>query len=138
MLLDQIKQDQLDARKAKNKVVASILTTLIGELETQSKGKGIDLHDATVLSVVKKFKVNIAFTLAKAPSDDLRIELETLSRYEPQQLSEIELKYIIDEFVNDGFNSIAKIMSKLKECYSGKYDGALAAKLINHALHDVK
>ena len=138
MLLDQIKQDQLAARKAKNKVVASILTTLIGELETQSKGKGIDLHDATVLSVVKKFKVNIAFTLAKAPSDDLRIELETLSRYEPQQLSEIELKYIIDEFVNDGFNSIAKIMSKLKECYAGKYDGALAAKLINHALQDAK
>ena len=138
MLLDQIKQDQLAARKAKNKVVASILTTLIGELETQSKGKGIDLHDATVLSVVKKFKVNIAFTLAKAPSDDLRIELETLSKYEPQQLSEIELKFIIDEFVNDGFNSIAKIMTKLKECYAGKYDGALAAKLINHALQDAK
>ena len=137
MLLDEIKKDQLSARVARNKQVTSILTTLIGELETLSKGKNVILSDLEVIAVIKKFKTNILFTLEKSTGDisHLRIELEALEKYLPQQLSEVQLLTIIrGAFLAMPTASTGEIMKHLKQNHPGMYDGALANKLIKDIL----
>ena len=40
MLIKTIKADQLQARKNRDKIATSLLTTLIGEADTAAKNKG--------------------------------------------------------------------------------------------------
>ena len=55
MLLAQIKQDQLSARKNKETVKSSLLTTLIGDIENLIKTKNSDNTDTLIIGLIKSY-----------------------------------------------------------------------------------
>ena len=145
-LLQKIKQDQLQARKDRDQIKASILTTLIGEAAMVGKNDGNrESTDDEVQRVVKKFLVNIKETWKVIEGresadhlDQLVREEEILESYLPKQLSEEDLRKVVTGLIAEtqatSLKDMGKHMKLLKERYAGTYDGALANSLIKQAL----
>lgn len=123
-LLLQIKADQLAARKAKEATKASLLTTLIGDVQNVLKGSYKGTEDELVLSTIKKYlDVNKEFQ-GKDPDaatlSMLQVEQMVLESYMPSQLTEDEMLSIIKD---QNLNDLPSIMKYFKTNYLGKYDG---------------
>lgn len=142
MLIVKIKQDQLVARKNRDQIESTLLTTLIGEAEMVGKNNGNrDPFDEEVISVVKKFLKGVNETIAileKSGRDvsQFEKEREILDSYLPTQLTKEKLIVMLDSAVVDGtlvedksFKGAA--MKWLKEHYSGQYDGRVAVEAID-------
>ena len=136
-LIQQIKQDQLAARKAKDAVASSLLTTLIGEAEMVGKTAGNrDTTDEEVIAVVKKFVKNINETVAVVTKSetiaDLVKERHLLEKYLPLQLTRLDIEKFLaktKEEISAGPKDMGKLLSALKEKYPGQYDGKMASEV---------
>lgn len=123
-MLKRIRTERAAYRKNKETLNAEILTTLIGEIETEEKRNGIIFSDDDIIKVVQKFIKNINQTLAVHPTDILKYEKVFLEKYLPKQLSEEELKIIASDF-----KIVGEYMKFLKQNYSGKYDSKFAMEV---------
>lgn len=135
-LMKQIQTDQVQARKNKDAVKASVLTTLIGEAAMIGKNAGNrDTTNDEVVKVVTKFVKGIDETLALIDANDtrvatLRVERDVLAAYLPKQLTADELRAIIlAQFPEK--TAVGAIMGFLKANYNGQYDGKTASTLVN-------
>lgn len=149
-LIDQIKAEQLAARKDKNALAAALLTTLIGEATAIGKNDGNrEVTDSEVVAVVKKFIKGIDETMSamtNASNNDgsadryvnLMHEKEILNRFLPVQLSELDLQKIVGTLAQAlperNPRQMGVLMKQLKEKHEGQYDGALASKVIKAVL----
>lgn len=152
-LLNNIKKDQLEARKAKNAVKASLLTTLLGEVQIVGKNDGNrETTDVETISIIRKFIKNINETLTHLASkneqtanldeqsaetkDKFTQEKEILEVYLPQQMSEGQLLKVLSLQIAEG-NLIqgasfkGQAMKYLKDNFAGTYDGKQASILID-------
>jgi len=149
-ILETIKQESLAARKAKDSLKATLLTTLYSEAANVGKNNGNrETTDAEVVAVVKKFikgvdetithlgKSEITDTVAKAlmVARDERIILD---RFMPAQLTELDLQKIVgtmaQELPERNPKQMGVLMKQLKERYEGQYDGTVASKVIKAIL----
>ncbi|MDR3502995.1 MAG: GatB/YqeY domain-containing protein [Legionella sp.] len=128
-LLERIKADSVFARKARNPISSALLTTLYSEASMVGKNNGNRLStDEEVVAVVKKFIKNTEEILSIRPSKVANIEIGILKEYVPTQLTESELRSIIQIVKDDGGN-ISAVMKYLKQDYAGRYDSKLASQL---------
>ena len=146
MLINQIKSDALIARKARKTDTATLLTTLYSEASIIGKNAGNrESTDTEVLQVIEKFIKNaneVKNILLKNNKDVSRVDNEilVLSKYLPQKMSYEELENVVREIVEvfKGINmqmKMSNIMAKLKENYSGMYDGKLASEIVKKGLN---
>lgn len=146
-LLEQIRAEQIDARKNKDSVKASLLTTLLGEYEGAVKTgafskKGTPQDGGTVTAplyspetmqaLIKKFIKNIDITLEVKQSADLEREKEILLSYLPKQLTEEQLSDIIGTMIENGVvdKNMGSIMQALNANFKGGFDGKTASEII--------
>ncbi len=152
-LLDELKADQLAARKSNDRLKADLLTTLIGEatqITTEEFKRGVtEVTDEKVAATVAKFLKNTKLTLENLASERGRLiesgsdaskvdqrtkaaeaEVAILSSYGPKQMTESELRQAINEFraTNPDAN-VGTIMAHLKTTFGGQYDGKAASAL---------
>lgn len=145
LLIQQIKKDQLTARKNKQSVESTILTTLLGEACAVGKNNGNrESTDAEVVAVVKKFIKNNTDLMKLVDSESsvyfvARDENMFLSQYVPTQLAEDELRSLVQKRIItlDEITPrlMGKIMAWLKENHDGQYDGKLASKVVRELLN---
>lgn len=135
-LIQQIQQDQLACRKARNELKTSLLTTLLAEAAAVGKKNGNrESTDDEVIAVIKKFISNVDLFLAQPGLDDdkrvsLLLEKATLSQYLPTQLSEEEIVGRLSERVKaNASETMATLMKFMKESFAGQYDGKVASKV---------
>jgi len=147
MLLEQIKSDSLEARKARKTDTATLLTTLYSEASMVGKNAGNrESTDAEVLQVVEKFVKNaneIQTILLKNNKDTCNIvsEIKVLSKYLPKKMSEDELGHVIRGIIK-GLTSIQdkspklmrEVMGMLKLLHGGKYNGKMASEIAKKGL----
>lgn len=124
-LLQSIKQDRMTARKAKDSLRATLLTTLVGEAETALKGKQAARFD--MLALVKKFSTNLKESMEIKYTEQGHTELCILSEYVPEQLTEDDIKDILRTEVEA--KNIGQFMGYMNKCYKGHFDGKLASKV---------
>lgn len=124
----QIKADRLAARKAKNPTKTSILTTLVGELETDAKnGKTID--DKVVIAKCKKFIKNNNDTAQHADGErfrEIQDENYVLKMYVPRQMDATQIKQMI---VGLGAENVGHFMKTMNSLYDGKFDKKQASQI---------
>ena len=130
MLFDTIKKDQIQARKSKSQTKVSILTTLIGDLESLAKRENCQITDDLVVRTCKKFLSNnnetIKVVTDSSQKDMLAEENTYLEVYVPKQMNEGELRVVLETVRG---KSLGEIMKFLKEIYNGQYDGKMASAL---------
>lgn len=132
-LIDQIKLDQVSARKSGDKFKATLLTTLYSESANVGFNDGKrQTTDEEVISVIKKFIKNIDECIKQCneqTSTHYINEKEILLEYLPKQMSEDELKLILNQLIDIHHGSKSHVMKALKDMCGGKYNGKLASDL---------
>lgn len=103
---EQIKNDLVNAMKNQDKFKTSVLRMLKSALQAEAINKKHDLSDDEVIGVIKKQVKVRTSSLEEYEKynrtdmvDDLNKEIEILSAYLPEELSEEELTKIIDETI---------------------------------------
>ena len=134
-LYNKLISDLKAARFQRDDMKRNVLTTLIGELDTNAKRTGKAVTDEQAVATVKKFVENAKFTMSKL-SPDVELykayeqEAILLRSYLPLQMSEAELSGAILAFIGEGFTTMGEVMSQLKYKYAGLYDGKMASALV--------
>lgn len=134
-LYDKLIGDLKAARFQRDDMKRNVLTTLIGELDTNAKRTGKPVTDEQAVATVKKFVENAKFTMSKLdPNVELykaySQEVALLEAYLPKQMSEAELTGAVLAFIGEGFTTMGEVMSQLKYKYAGLYDGKMASTVV--------
>jgi uncharacterized protein YqeY len=125
-----LKKRSLEARKNRNKVIATAAITLMGELETDAKRSGSEVTDEQVYARAKKMIASNYETIQLSKDLDkigiLNEENEFFDSLLPKQLNEDELTSLI-KAMNP--NNMGEVMKHLKQEYPGRFDGKVASKI---------
>lgn len=140
-LLERLRSDQLDARKARNTLIADLLGTVIGECDTRAKNirPARALTDGEVLLVIQRTVKNLGetYTLIKETpqrteqAKRLSAEHTYLQRYLPQALTDEELEDIAIRL--NAIMDMKHIMEHLRREHTGRYDPKRAAEIVRRA-----
>lgn len=147
-LIQTIKDAQLTARKARDGVRASLLTTLIGEAEMVGKSEGNrETTDAEVLVIMRKFEKDMNANIAifeKTEGSLLRLQLahqerRILAEFLPQKVSDEQVRRDIEFGIKTAnlpleMKSMGAISKALRQAYGEQYDGAQVKNIFNEFL----
>lgn len=149
-LVALIRLNQVESRKNKDALKATLLTTLLGEIYKVGKDKGVPeengnpmTSDEDATAVVKKFLkgVNDTYEYVKTAGnveaqDVCLAERAILESYLPRQMTKDQIKGAI---MSGGLGTLSgankgQLMKYLKENFAGQYDGKDAAKAVDELL----
>ncbi|GAA0355629.1 GatB/YqeY domain-containing protein [Alkalibacterium iburiense] len=144
--LNEINQDMKAAMKARDKERLTTIRMLKSALHNEEIGKGSELteeEELTVLAREKKQRVESLNEFKAANRDDLVQKLETeiavVDKYLPEQLSEEEVRSIVQETISQtqstSMKDMGKVMGALMPKVKGKADGALVSSLVKEELN---
>ena len=151
MLYDTIMTDMKEAMKSHDKETLSTLRFLKSAIDLFKINNKMDRtespNDDTVIEVVSKqvktHKESIE-EFKKAGRDDLvenlLKEVQILSKYLPEQLSEDEVRSKIDEVISSieatSIKDMGKVMKELTPLFKGKADMKLVSEIIKTKLQE--
>lgn len=144
-LKEQIGKDYLEAYKAQDDSLVAVLRMLKSDLQNTEIAKKSELKDEETVTVIKKQVKQRADTIEiykKSGKDDAanieQKEIEILTKYLPAQLSEEEIRKIVETAIEKlGVSDISQVgrviggvMAERKE----EVDGSLVAKFARELL----
>ncbi len=140
-LLEELNADMKQAMRDKEKVILSVIRMLKSSLQNEQINAGRELTDEEILTVLSremKQRKDSLQEFVKANRDDLvqnvQDEINVLSKYMPEQLSEEEIINIINEAIDQtGASSKAdmgKVMGLIMPKVKGKAEGAVVNRLV--------
>ena len=149
MLIDEIKQENVNAMKEKNMLVVGAVRMIIAglkEKDVEARGKGKEKADDTELLAMMQTMIKQRTESAKIYLEGNRPELAEKEQAEikiiegflPKQLTDDEVKSVIEKIITSvGATSIkdmGKVMSSLKADYAGQLDFGKASSVIKSLL----
>ncbi|GLO66618.1 MULTISPECIES: GatB/YqeY domain-containing protein [Oceanobacillus] len=135
-LLDRLNQDMKQAMKNKDKESLSVIRMVKASIQNESIKLGKDTlsedEDLTILSREVKQRKDSLQEFKNAGREDLvekiEKELEILNTYLPEQLSDDELRSIIQETIQEvnatSMKDMGKVMGAVMPKVKGKADGS--------------
>ncbi|TCS94764.1 GatB/YqeY domain-containing protein [Hazenella coriacea] len=145
-LLEKLMEDMKTAMKSKQQTRLSVIRMLRASVKKEEIDKRRALNDEEVLEVIireiKQRKDSIT-QYEKAGREDLaqkeKEELAILEIYLPEQLSEQEVRSMVEQVVQElGATSKAdmgKVMGAMMPKVKGRADGRLISRLVQEALN---
>jgi len=145
-LKEQLMADLKAAMKEKDTIKKATVTMVRAGILQVEKDKKIELDDEGVLEVITKQikqRKDALVDFEKAGRDDLiekaNAELAVLMLYMPEQMSEEELRQIVQAAVNEsGAQSVremGKVMSLVMPQVKGKADGKVVNSIVKELLN---
>lgn len=148
MLKQKLKEELKQSMLARNELKTSVLRMLLSAInyyEIQKGGAGYEATDEDVLAVIQKEAKQRRDSIEefkKANRQELvnkeTKELEMLQVYLPTQMSDAEIKTLIEEVINQtGAKTIAemgKVMGILMPKIKGKADGGIVSRIVKESL----
>ena len=140
-LKDTLTTDMKAAMKAGDKDRLKVIRLLLADIKRVEVDSRKELDEAGLLSVVEKAvkqRRDSIEQFEKGGRDDLaateKAELEVISTYLPEQLSDSELDALIDETIAatgaESIRDMGKVMGAIKSKAAGKADmGAVGARV---------
>ena len=143
-LREELKRSMLARDELKTSVLRMVLSA-INYYEIEKGGAGYEANEEDVMSVVQKEAKQRRdsieeFTKAgrQELADKEQKELEILQKYLPEQLSEEEIKKLVDEAISQtgasNISDMGKVMGALMPKIKGKADGSLVSKIVKESL----
>ena len=145
-IIDSLKQDLKEALKAQHNVKKSVYRFILSAIHNEEIKIGKQLNDEQVMKLLIKQaqqrKDSIeAFTNAKRSDlvDKESEELEIISKYLPEQISEEKIKELaqkaIQETNAESVKDLGKIMPVLMKQLGGQADGKTVNKIVMELLN---
>ncbi|MGB7814869.1 MAG: GatB/YqeY domain-containing protein [Methylotenera sp.] len=144
-LKNQISEDMKNAMRAKDSVRLGAIRLLLSAIKQREVDERIELTDTDVISVIEKMLKQRRDSIAAYESanrtdlaDVEKFEVSVLQTYLPQQLTEGEIKAILEKVVTDtgaeGVKDMGKVMAAIKPLVAGKADMGKISGLIKTRL----
>ena len=133
--------------KNRDKEITSTLRMAISELKKEEIDKRIDLEDEQVIQILQRMikqRKDSYSQFSDAGRNELaekeQNEINILSDFLPEQLSEEELNSIVTEVIKEtaasGPQDMGKVMGSLKQRIQGNADMGLVSKIVKGNLLD--
>jgi uncharacterized protein YqeY len=147
-LKKRINQDLKEALKRKDAVTLSVLRMVkseIGYKEIEKRSRLSDDEAVMVLSSSMKKRKDSIEQFEKGGREDLasreRTELEVLSKYLPEQLTEEKLAEIVQQVIAEleatGPSNLGMVMKQVMQKVRGKADGKMVNQLVSSQLQKI-
>ena len=144
-LKQQISEDMKIAMRAKDSVRLGAIRLLLSAIKQREVDERIELSDADVIGVIEKMLKQRRDSIAAYESanrtdlaDIEKFEVTVLQTYLPQQLTEDEIKALLEKVVTEtgavGIKDMSKVMAAIKPLVvgvadMGKISGLIKARL---------
>lgn len=145
--LERIKTDLKEALKAGDTVLALTLRYLLSEIHNAeiAKGKDAVLTEEELIAVLQKQAKQRRESIEAYQKGDRRDladneerELKVIQAYLPAQMSEEEIRTLVEETVKEtgavGAQDMGKVMGELMPRVQGKADGSLVSRIVQERL----
>lgn len=134
MLIDDIKKANIVAMKAHDQNARSVYSILIARyMEKITSGSGVEISDSDVLTMIQKLYKELeeeeqGYISAQREEQAKEIEEQkaAIAKFLPKQLSEAEIKEIINGLSD---KALPAIMKYFKIYYQGKCDMSMVSKI---------
>ena len=141
----QISEDMKNAMRAKDSARLGTIRLLQAAIKQREVDERIELEDSNVIAVIEKMLKQRRDSIAayeSANRNDLadveKFEVSVLHTYLPQQLTEDEIKDILEKVVVDtgaaGIKDMSKVMAAIKPLVAGRADMGKISGLIKTRL----
>ncbi|TFW70055.1 glutamyl-tRNA amidotransferase [Methylotenera oryzisoli] len=141
----QISEDMKTAMRAKDSVRLGAIRLLQAAIKQREVDERIELDDSNVIAVIEKMLKQRRDSIAAYESanrhdlaDVEKFEVTVLQTYLPQQLTEDEIKAILEKVVVDtgasGIKDMGKVMAEIKPLVAGRADMGKISGLIKTRL----
>ena len=150
MLRTKFKNELLEAMKVKDSLRVSTLRLILAaikdrDLESRRKGNGDQIPDSNILVILAKMvkqRNEAAAVYRKAGRNELEEteckEIEIINTFMPKMLTKTELDKVIEESINfveaKSLRDLGKVISKIKEDYTGRCDFSDVTQMIRKRL----
>lgn len=150
MLRTKFKNELLEAMKVKDSLKVSTLRLILAavkdrDLEARRKGNGDQISDSNILVILAKMikqRNEAAELYTNAGRNELAEseskEIEIINTFMPKMLTKIELDKVIDDSISiveaKSLRDLGKVISKIKEDYTGRCDFADVTQMIRKRL----
>ena len=145
-LVQELDKEIIEAMKAKDSVRLATLRGVKGAIKLQSIDHKKEINDELLIDVVSKeikSRNESIKEFEKGNRQDLidknKEEIDILSKYLPEQLSEDEIITIINQVFEEvkpsGIKDMGKVMGKVTPLVKGKADMGLVSSLIKEKLN---
>lgn len=144
-MLDKIKNDLTQAMKNRNKFKLDVIRMLKSAISNEAIEKKHDLSDEEIITVIKREVKKRTSSIEEYTKfnkmdvvDSLKKEIEILSVYLPEELSEDKLRSIIDEVINKlnatTIKEMGSVMKEVTNLVGTNADMSLASKIVKEKL----
>ncbi len=137
-LMEKIRTDMKEAMKAKDSAKLSVIRMLISEIKKRQIDTGKEFDDNEILGVIKSMVKSREDSIAayrEGGREDLaekeEKEVEVLKSYLPKQLSEEEIKNIVEQAIKETGAQSVKDMGKVMKAVMSKYGSRVDGKTVN-------
>lgn len=141
----QISEDMKNAMRAKDSARLGTIRLLQAAIKQREVDERIELDDAAVIAVIEKMLKQRRDSIAayeSANRNDLadveKFEVSVLQTYLPQQLTEEEIKAVLEKVVTEtganGIKDMSKVMAAIKPLVAGRADMGKISGLIKARL----
>lgn len=141
----QISEDMKSAMRAKDSARLGTIRLLQAAIKQREVDERIELDDSNVIAVIEKMLKQRRDSIAAYESanrhdlaDVEKFEVTVLQTYLPQQLTEDEIKVILEKVVVDtgaaGIKDMGKVMAEIKPLVAGRADMGKISGLIKTRL----
>lgn len=146
-LSETIRSEMLDATRARDNVRRDTLRLLVAAVENGRIDAGHELSDDETLRVLQKEAKQRRESIVeyrKGNREDLvqqeQQELEIIQTYLPEQLSEDEVRRLVEETIAEvgatGADDLRNVMGPLMKKLEGRADGRVANTIVRELLPD--
>lgn len=140
-LKERIRSDLNEARRAKDRLRTTVLTTVLSEIRNKEIEQGRDATDADVIGVVAKAvkqRHEAATQMRDAGREELaekeEREAALLDAYTPESMSEEEVRALVREAIAGGADNMGAVMGRLMPQIKGRFDGGEANRIVREEL----
>ena len=141
----QISENMKDAMRAKDSARLGTIRLLQAAIKQREVDERVELDDAAVIAVIEKMLKQRRDSIAayeSANRNDLadveKFEVSVLQTYLPQQLTEDEIKAVLEKVVTEtgasGIKDMSKVMAAIKPLVAGRADMGKISGLIKARL----
>jgi len=141
----QISEDMKSSMRAKARERLGTIRLLLAAIKQREVDERVELTDADVINVIEKMlkqRRDSINAYESAKRDDLadveKAEVVVLQAYLPKQLSEEEVKVLLEQVVSDtgavSMKDMGKVMAAIKPLIAGKADMGKISGLIKARL----
>lgn len=141
----QISEDMKNAMRAKDSARLGTIRLLQAAIKQREVDERIELDDTAVIAVIEKMLKQRRDSIAAYESanrtdlaDVEKFEVSVLQTYLPQQLTEDEIKSVLEKIVTEtgasGIKDMSKVMAAIKPLVAGRADMGKISGLIKARL----